>query len=371
MTTLPLAMHMANELLNLPTASVTLVLAAVIVGISTALAARRLDAEKLPLMGVMGAFVFAAQMINFTLPGMPGTSGHLGGGVLLAVLLGPAAGIVVMTAILIVQCLLFQDGGLLALGCNILNMGVIPCLLGWGVYRLCLGRSVSAVRQYVAAWAACVVGVAGGAAMVPVESAVAGMLKIRFVDFLAVMVGVHLVIGFVEGAITFAVLAYIRRVRPATLGLTERDAPAKLSRPAVLATLLATALLLAGVISWFASTHPDGLEWAYTVHRYEGKDAALAEPSPAVRTVDDWQSKWSPMSDYTRRTAPMGQKPESIEENQSEPSPSYANVDGWQSLAGILGTLVVLAVLYAVAAGMRRSSHRRPGTAPARSPHAP
>ena len=91
-------------------------------------------------MGVMGAFVFAAQMINFTLPGMPGTSGHLGGGVLLAILLGPAAGIVTMAAILIVQCLLFQDGGLLALGCNIINMGVIPCLLGWGLYRAVLGR---------------------------------------------------------------------------------------------------------------------------------------------------------------------------------------------------------------------------------------
>ena len=102
-----LAMHMANELLSIPVAAATLALAAVIVAVAAAVAGRTLSPERLPLMGVMGAFVFAAQMINFSLPGMPGTSGHLGGGVLLAIVLGPAAGIVTMAAILIVQCLLF------------------------------------------------------------------------------------------------------------------------------------------------------------------------------------------------------------------------------------------------------------------------
>ncbi len=135
---------MANELLSVPVAGLTLALAAALVAIAAHRVRRATADDRLPLMGVMGAFVFAAQMINFTLPGMPGTSGHLGGGVLLAILLGPAAGIVTMTAILIVQCLLFQDGGLLALGCNILNMGVVPCLVGRGLYGLLLGPAAKA-----------------------------------------------------------------------------------------------------------------------------------------------------------------------------------------------------------------------------------
>ena len=176
-------------------------------------------------MGVMGAFVFAAQMVNFTLPGMPGTSGHLGGGVLLAILLGPSAGIVTMSAILIVQCLLFQDGGLLALGCNIINLGVVPCLLGSVVYHLTLGSptTVPAWRQYLAAWLACVVGVTAGASMVPIESAASGVLQVPFTQFLGVMAGVHLIIALCEGAVTFAVIAYLRKVRPELMGVEPTD----------------------------------------------------------------------------------------------------------------------------------------------------
>ena len=97
------ALHMANELLDVPVAMATLALGAVAIALAAAVARRQVSAEMLPLMGVMGAFVFAAQMINFTLPGMPGTSGHLGGGVLLAILLGPAGGILTMASILIIQ----------------------------------------------------------------------------------------------------------------------------------------------------------------------------------------------------------------------------------------------------------------------------
>ena len=214
--TSPMAMHMANELLNLPVAIVTLLLGDAAIAVAAAVARKTADAQKLPLMGVMGAFVFAAQMINFTLPGMPGTSGHLGGGVLLAILLGPAAAILTMASILIVQCLIFQDGGLLALGCNIINMGVVPCLLGWWLYRVLIGWGdrVAAWRQYLVAWLACVVGVTIGAALVPIEALLAGRLVIPVAHFLGVMVGVHVLIGAVEGAITFAVIAYLRQVRP-------------------------------------------------------------------------------------------------------------------------------------------------------------
>ena len=129
----------------------------------------------------------------------------------------------------------------------------------------------AAWRQYLAAWLACVAGVTAGAALVPVEAAVSGVLQVPLSQFLGVMIGVHLVIGLCEGGLTFAVIAYLRRVRPELLGLEPADAPAAAARPGygvVTASLLVTALLLAGVVSWFASTWPDGLEWSYREHRY-------------------------------------------------------------------------------------------------------
>ena len=352
-----LAMHMANELLSIPVAAITLIVSAVVVALSARRSSLSLVGDKAPLMGVIGAFVFAAQMINFTLPGMPGTSGHLGGGVLLAILLGPAAAIVTMAGILIVQCLLFQDGGLLALGCNIINMGIVPCLLGWGVYRLLIGKDFSppSWRQYLSAWAGCTVGVAGGAAMVPFQATLSGVLRIPTGDFLAVMIGVHLLIGFIEGAITFAVIAYLRQVRPSTLGLSAPQSADRLSRKAVLASILATAILLGGVVSWFASTHSDGLEWSYLERPYSGKAGATVEnTSPSVAAVDSWQGRWSLMSDYTRRAAPLGQELRETEKSITETAASWPNLDGWSSLAGILGTVVTLAVVYGASAVIRR-----------------
>jgi len=367
---MPIAMHMANELLSVPVAAVTLLLGAAVVALAALRLGKGPDAERLPLMGVMGAFVFAAQMINFTIPGMPGTSGHLGGGGLLAILLGPAAGIVVMTAILIVQCLLFQDGGLLALGCNVINMALVPCILGWGVYRLLLGpaRRAAAWRQYLCAWAACLLGVTAGAALVPMQAFASGVLKISFADFLGVMVGVHLLIGFIEGAITFTVVAYLRRVRPAVLGLAHAVGREVLSRKAVAVSVIGTALLLGGVVSWFASVHPDGLEWSYMEHKYGDAQSAVANRSQAVASVDAWQGRWALMSDYTRRPVPLGSEP--AEEPEEQPtltgSPAgqadWPGVDGWGSLAGVLGTLVTLAVIYLVALVIRKA-----GSSPAKT----
>jgi cobalt/nickel transport system permease protein len=355
-----LAMHMANELLSVPVAAVTLVVAAAVVAIAAGRAKRAMADERLPLMGVMGAFVFAAQMINFTLPVLPGTSGHLGGGVLLAILLGPAAGMVIMAAILIVQCLLFQDGGLLALGCNIINMGVIPCLIGGGLYHLLLGPAAKAAawRQYLAAWMACLVGVVAGAAMVPVESGLSGVLRVPLGQFLSVMIGVHLLIGLCEGAITFAVIAYLRRVRPELLGIEPAETLVASHPPgygAVAVSLLVTALLLAGVVSWFASRSPDGLEWSYGEHHYAAAGKAVQNDSFLVAAVGRWQQRWSVMSDYTRRDAPLGQLPV---EAKAEPASAWAAPDGWRSLAGILGTAVTLGILFGVSRWMQRREVR-------------
>jgi len=339
-------MHMGNELLSLPVAGVTLAAAGIAVLVVGIVARRRLDTEKTPLMGVFGAFVFAAQMINFTLPGMPGTSGHLGGGVLLAIVLGPAAGIITMAAILIVQCLMFQDGGLLALGCNIINMGVVPCLGGWALYRLLLGtpQRVRAARQHLAAWAACLAAVTAGAALVPVEAAVSGVLKIPVAQFLGVMVGVHLFIGFFEGLITFAVIAYLRRARPTVLGLDRSDGSGdRLGRKALAGSMLVTSLLLAGVVSWFASSFEDGLEWS--LGRNYGQEAgALRQPDPTILRAQEWQEQWAPLPEYNRRGA--------------EPTEAWPAVNGWGSLAGVVGTTVTLAIVYVVSVLLRRRARR-------------
>jgi cobalt/nickel transport system permease protein len=361
-------MHMANELLSLPVAAAALAIAIAVVAIAARVARQAASDDRLPLMGVMGAFVFAAQMINFTLPWLPGTSGHLGGGVLLAILLGPAAGIVTMTAILIVQCLLFQDGGLLALGCNIINMGIMPCLIGSWAYRVVLGPVVSATawRQYLAAWIACVVGVVAGAAMVPVEAALSGVLRVPFGPFLGVMVGVHLIISLCEGAVTFAVVAYLRRVRPEFFGIESSGTPEGSHRPGfgmVAGSVLVTALLLAGVFSWFASTWPDGLEWSYQEHRYEAAERAVQNDSPVVAAVDRWQEKWSPMIDYTRREAPLGQLPDKTTAKVA-PAPAWPDLDGWRSLAGVLGTVVTLGIVFVASHWMRRPTQAIPARLP-------
>lgn len=334
-----LAMHMANELLTVPVAAATLCIGAAAVAVAATKARRNLDSERLPLMGVMGAFVFAAQMINFSLPGMPGTSGHLGGGVLLAILLGPAAAIVTMAGILIIQCLLFQDGGLLALGCNIINMGVVPCLVGWAAYRLLLGPAgkAAAWRQYLAAWAACLAGVVGGAALVPVETMAAGVLPVPLGLFMGVMLGVHLIIALVEGLITFAVIAYLRRARPAALGLPVPEPgvrQSRLSRPALAASILVTALLLAGLVSHFASAKPDGLEWSWSkMAQQSGAPEVRSETrkDEAVAKVDQMQQRLTPMPDYAKDAGA-----------------------GWASLAGVAGTLITLAAVYGASRLIRR-----------------
>ena len=357
-----LGMHMANELLSVPVAITMLALAAAAVSWATARAAKAADVEKLPLMGVMGAFVFAAQMINF--PVLPGTSDHLVGGVLLAILLGPWAALVTMAAILIIQCLLFQDGGLLALGANIINMGGMA-VIGWLLYRLILGRPAPARawRQYLAAWAACLVAVALGATLVSLEAFTSGVLQIPLKDFVAVMVGVHLISGFAEGLITFAVLAFLRRVRPAALGLpvgqfASPGTPQRLSRKAFAASVLATSLLLAAVVSWFASTRPDGLEWSYRDHRYAGSAAAIRNDSPLVALANAWQDKWTVMRDYSRREAPLGQLPPAANKTAAWKA-SWPNIDGWGSLAGLLGTAATLGVLYVLARWARRRDDAR------------
>jgi cobalt/nickel transport system permease protein len=163
-----------------------------------------------PLMGVMAAFIFAGQMLNF--PVMGGTSGHLIGGALAAILLGPWAAILVVSAVVGVQALVFQDGGLVVLGVNILNMSVISCMAGYGVFKLTGSVGTSTSTLLIRGFVAALVSVELAAVATALQLALSGTSPLAVA--LPAMVGVHALIGIGEGLITVGALAFIRASRP-------------------------------------------------------------------------------------------------------------------------------------------------------------
>jgi cobalt/nickel transport system permease protein len=275
-------MHMANELLSVPMAIGTLGVASAALAAVCRAARRHITPERVPLMGILGAFIFAAQLVNFQLPLMPGTSGHLIGAVLLAIILGPHLGAIVISSVVILQCLIFQDGGLLALGCNIINMGLVPCYLGYGVYRVLAGTSARAWRMYFAAICACVVAVEAGAVLVPYEAAASGVLAVPLKTFLVTMAGVHLLVGLVEGIVTAAVLGYLQKVRPDIVA-DVLAGKARFSRKTVLAAFAVATVAIAAGLSLLASKLPDGLEW--TLAKY-----GIGRPAEPAADNAGWTS---------------------------------------------------------------------------------
>jgi len=205
-------MHIGSGFLSPPVWGTMAAVSGAAVAASLAMAGRRLDERKVPLMGVMGAFVFAAQMVNF--PVLAGTSGHLGGGFLLGVLLGAPMAVIVMASILVVQSLVFQDGGVEALGANIFVMGVIPCLLGAAVRRLWMRRTAPILVEVVTAVGG-LIGVLAGATGVILMLAWSGSLPgtVTLTHALGVMNGVHLIIGIVEGLVSVAVIRFVLATR--------------------------------------------------------------------------------------------------------------------------------------------------------------
>ncbi|HEY8088053.1 MAG TPA: energy-coupling factor ABC transporter permease [Polyangiaceae bacterium] len=226
----------------------------------------------LALVGVTAAFVFAAQMVNFPVAG--GTSGHLVGGVLAAVLLGPADAVVVMTAVLVLQCLVFGDGGLLALGANVLDMGVVHPLVGFALYRLVAGRGgPKGARGITAAAFGAWVATAAAAATCAGELALSGVAAPGLL--LGSMLAVHAVVGLGEAVITALVLAAVSRARPELLSLRAATPPAT----SVLVPGLVASLGLALFVSPFACAWPDGLERVVERVGLEPSRAHLAAPS--------------------------------------------------------------------------------------------
>lgn len=207
------------------------------------------DERLIPTAGVLAAFIFAAQMLNFPVAG--GTSGHLIGAALAFIVLGPWLGLLVMTAVIALQALLFQDGGLVVMGANILVMGIVPGFVGYGVYRLAAKRSQSVKLAItgVGAW----LSIVAAALVTSLFLAFSGTANLELV--VPVMVGVHMLIGIGEALVTMAALAYVLRSRPELLDDTAISAG---GRWALVGLGIA---LLVVLLAPFASPSPDGLEW--------------------------------------------------------------------------------------------------------------
>lgn len=218
--------------------------------------------KKIPLMGVMGAFVFASQMINFTIPGT-GSSGHIGGGILLAALLGPHAGFLTLISILAIQALFFADGGLLALGCNIFNMGFFTCYVAYPlIYKKIIHKKMSKKNILIGSLIAAVVGLQLGSFAVVLETFFSGKTELPFGTFVIMMQPIHLAIGIVEGLLTAAVISFLWNTRPELLESSNMDKINNSNNKKVVALLLCAALVIGGIASWYASNNPDGLEWS-------------------------------------------------------------------------------------------------------------
>jgi cobalt/nickel transport system permease protein len=316
-------LHIPENVLDLKTCAVTAAMAAGAFAYASYRLRRSPSGTNTPLMGVVAACLFAAQMLNFPIP--LGTSGHLLGGVLAAVMLGPWSGLIVLTVVLTVQCLLMQDGGITALGANVINLGVIGSVLGYAIYeparRLVGGQKGIIVGAVLAAWFSVVL----GATACSIELVISGTYQLPAT--LGVMLLFHSIIGLGESLITGLALVYVLRVRP-DLVYGQINSSSRLVRASqVVIGGLSIAFVLAILLSPFASQLPDGLERAL---EDLGVDASASEP--LLKGL---------MPDY----APSGME----------------NVRWAGSIAGAIGTVVVFAAAFLISMGL--------STRP--SPHAP
>jgi cobalt/nickel transport system permease protein len=246
----PAQLHIPDGFLSLIVSLLCWAATAVVISMAVSRTNKSLGERQVPLMGIMAAFIFAAQMINFPVAG--GTSGHLLGGALAAIVLGPWAGMLVMTAVIAVQALLFQDGGLLVMGANILNMGLLTAAVGYGLYRGTFGRTRSTKLAVagVAAW----LSVMAGALATALQLWLSGTSDLQAVVF--AMLGVHALIGLGEALITVAALSFIFQTRPDLLDDTSPSAQS--GRGWVVAGILVSLAVV--LLSPLASANPDGLE---------------------------------------------------------------------------------------------------------------
>ncbi|MBF0329875.1 MAG: energy-coupling factor ABC transporter permease [Nitrospirae bacterium] len=343
-------MHMADALLS-PAVGTTFwagTLAAI------AYCSKRLketmDEKMVPLMGVLGAFIFAAQMINFTIPAT-GSSGHLGGGIILSVILGPYAAFIVIASVLTVQALFFADGGLLALGCNIWNLGIYPCFIAYSlIYKPLVSYGATPGRIAFAAFISGVVGLQLGAFSVVMQTLLSGRSELPFGTFVLLMQPVHLGIGIVEGFATAGVINFIKSARPEIFESTfsARPLAADISLRKVFVGLLIAAVLTGGMLSWFASTNPDGLEWA--IEKTFGKPELPEHTQSIASSLKKIQESTSFLPEYAFKKTENTEAPKKEE--------AWPNVDAGKSLSGVVGSSIVIGMVLLIGFSIKAMRRR-------------
>jgi len=341
-------MHMADALLSPAVGGVMWAASAGTIAFCSARLAKEPDDRKVPLMGVLGAFLFAAQMINFSIPGT-GSSGHLSGGLLLTVLLGPCAAFLTIASVLVVQALFFADGGLLALGCNIFNIGFLPAFVAFPVfYRKLIGNDPSRRRLTAVTMLSAVIGLQLGSFAVLMETLCSGISSFPFATFAWLMQPIHLAIGVVEGGVTAAVICFVRQARPEMLhGAVAAPCRARRHPGLLPVCLLALALVTAGVFSRFSCKDPDGLEWS--IAGASGKAGLKSVGQGVQRTLADLQQQSAWFPDYDFRD---GARPVAV------PGPAgslqEARMPVGTGIAGIVGTLLTLLLAFCVGLLLKR-----------------
>ena len=331
-------MHMADALISPAVGGAMWAVTGGLIALSARKLKEELDERKVPLMGVLGAFIFAAQMINFSIP-VTGSSGHIGGGMILAILLGPYAAFITIASVVTVQALFFADGGLLALGCNIFNMGFFPCFIAYPfIYKKVVGERPTPGRVLGGSIISVVLGLQLGAFGVVLETVGSGVSALPFHTFVLLMQPIHLAIGFIEGMITSAVIGFIRKARPEILELAAATQPiGGLGIKKVLIGLGVVTILTAGIFSWFASTYPDGLEWALA--KTAGKEEFKAPDHGLHAAAQRIQEKTAFLPDYDfKKSASRVELVKKVEGPSSIVSAST-------SVAGLIGAAMTLGLV--------------------------
>ncbi|RPJ13114.1 MAG: cobalamin biosynthesis protein CbiM, partial [Desulfobacteraceae bacterium] len=252
--------------------------------------------------------------------------------------------------ILTVQALLFADGGLLALGCNIFNLGFLPCFIAYPfIYRPIVGDKPSQNRILLGAIIAAITGLQMGAFGVVLETLFSGLSELPFKTFVLLMQPIHLAIGIVEGVVTAAVVSFVWKSRPEILEKTANTAPVNgFSGKFVLTALLAAAVITGGVLSWFASSNPDGLEWA--VFHTTGKEELETPNRNIYSLLGKIQEKTAFLPDYGFRVS------EDVKTDSSEPE---SIVNPGTSVSGLVGGVVILALAAFIGFALKKKNGSR------------
>ena len=341
-------MHMADALISPAVGGTMWVVSAALIARAASKVKTELEESRVSLMAVMAAFVFAAQMINFSIPGT-GSSGHLAGSLMLAIMLGPNAGFLALASVVTVQALFFADGGLLALGCNIFNMGFWGCYVAYPlVYRTITRSGLSRKRIIGGSVLAAIVALQLGPFGVVIETLLSGITELPFGTFVALMQPIHLAIGLVEGLVTAAVVIFVWQAKP-ELFAANASADKLAVKPVVIGLAVAAAVV-GGGLSWFASGSPDGLEWSML---HTTRHEELAAPADGAHAkLADFQSRSSFMPDYDFK------KSAAAPEGAAEAPASWPAVNAGTSVAGLAGGMIVLLVAFLIGYGLKRQNRK-------------